>query len=758
MKEKIDIKKALSPCMERQPAYCSLRCPFHMDVINFLEKLQRKSFDAAFRVFRDACAFPGIVSVLCDEACKAACPRKDKDGAVEMGALERASLNYTGNKEPRDYNIPAKAEKVAVIGGGISGLACALRLASKKYSVTVFEREDETGGQLKKLLPREVYRSDIDLQFRYETVDWKLGTEVSGLGKISGNYEAIYIATGKGGFEFGLKPKENGKRYAVTNQAGIFSGGSLLGWDAVNSIAGGLEAATVIEGYLMTKTPGDPYFNKCMTAEYEPYVGEASGPVKAASEDGMYSKEEAVQEASRCVKCCCNACVRSCDLMQYYKKSALKMADDVRATSETEGVRCDITVATKLMAACNQCGSCTHACPKDIDFEKIILQGRRALYQKNAFPWAYHEFFLRDMAFSNSKACRMAYSPQATGAKSRYLFFPGCQLGASDPRYVTESYQLLLEHYPDTSLLVGCCGAPAVWSGNEELQEEVFHSFREEWNQKGKPVLIFACANCRKTFKEYLPKMEGIFLYDLLGDFQKEPKMNLAGKTCTVFDPCAARYEEGVQHSIRDLLNRTGCRQEVAAEEREDARCCGFGGHVYAANPEYARRVAVKRLEAKKEDAVYVTYCVNCRDIFADQGGKALHILDVYFGLNNEDRPAPTVSRRRENRLLLKQELEEWLIGKKHENPASESSLQVKISEPLRQQLSRELILEKDIEEIIRFCEETEQKVQDKDTGHFFGHKEVGCMTFWVEYTAEDGKITLVDAYAHRIKILEGRK
>ncbi|MDD3438757.1 MAG: amine oxidase, partial [Clostridiaceae bacterium] len=77
------------------------------------------------------------------------------------------------------------------------------------------------------------------------------------------------------------------------------------------------------------------------------------------------------------------------------------------------------------------------------------------------------------------------------------------------------------------------------------------------------------------------------------------------------------------------------------------------------------------------------------------------------------------------------------------------------ITPELRQKLHKEMILETDIETVIEHCESTWRKVQIPESGHFFGHLQIGKMTYWVEYLPEDGKFNLINAYCHRMSIEE---
>ena len=133
-------------CLEKELPPCTSACPFGLDVREFIPRMERGAFNLAYRLYVNAVAFPRIVSEICCEGCKEVCPKKESGGGVNLRMLEKAAVAYASRRTPNNYSLPPKGKKIAVIGAGISGLACALRLASKKYDVDVYEREERIGG------------------------------------------------------------------------------------------------------------------------------------------------------------------------------------------------------------------------------------------------------------------------------------------------------------------------------------------------------------------------------------------------------------------------------------------------------------------------------------------------------------------------------------------------------------------------------------------------------------------------------------
>jgi len=736
---------SITECLQNEPPFCTVACPFHLDVRDFIDKLKRGGFQAAYRAYGNAVGFPAIVAALCDEPCRGVCPRKDSGGAIDMRRLEQAAIDNARSLDPNSYNVPPKHKSIAIIGAGPSGLACALRLAARGYAVTVFEKTGRIGGHLYDVLDPGIFLPEIERQFKHVEYELRLNTEVQSLDDLA--FDAIYVATGKGGPDFGLTP--SGAGAFASTKPGVFIGGSLVGANSMRAIADGLQASTAIERWIKTGGMNQPREAGGTKLEIDVARIPPVEPVPPA--DGRtYAREDAVVEAARCLQCTCDVCFRACDLMHYFEKFPKRIADEVEITIHPGTLDGNGTVATRLISTCNQCGLCKEVCPKGIDTGDLLLKSHRIMRAKGAMPWAFHEFFLRDMAAANGEAWLSRMPPGHE--RCRYMFFPGCQLGASDPRYVAESYRFLLGVRPDTALTLGCCGAPAEWAGDEPVRDAVTEKIRRSWIAFGRPVVVFACPTCRQIFGRHLPEIEGVFLYDLMREQGLNPPVRADGEIVSVFDPCSSREEPGVQDSVRELARRAGFRLEPLPMEGRFARCCSWGGQVSIAYPPYARAVVKDRIE--ENDRPYLAYCANCRDIFAAAGKPVRHILDVMLGLNGPDRRPPTVTGRRRNRMILKRRvLAEWW---NEPGEPEERRMTLHIAPELARKLSDDMILETDIEAVIAFCERTGRKVCDPATGNFSGHLQIGPMTFWAEYRpAAGGGFELVNAYGHRMSIEE---
>ena len=752
----LEKEKIKNFCLEKEPSPCVSSCPFHYDVRSFISRVRRGGYNFAYRLFADAVCFPEIVSELCDASCASACPLVHADGAVDLRELERACLAYASNKEPNSYNMPQKSARIAIVGAGPAGLACLVKLTNRKYKVTVFEKSDRIGGSLWKLLPEEVFMCDIELQLKNEKYELLLNREIKELSEIEDDFEAIFIAAGSGSSicRTSAFPAVADAPLPLGTKA--YAGGSLVGSSsAVASIAQGIKAASLIEAFVKTGNlkGAEPYSHTKIKINPEQIKG---SPAVQPGADGLFSKEGAKAEAKRCIMCRCDFCARSCDLMEYYQKFPKLIEQEVHITIYPGTLDGNGTVSTRLISTCNQCGLCSAVCPENIDVGLFLRESHAAMKEKGAMPWAFHEFWLRDMEHADSEAAAFSYTP--TGCeKSRYLFFPGCQSGASKPDYVLKPYAKLLEALPDTSILVGCCGAPAMWAGDKELYAKRRKSLSVEWEKLGRPVLVCSCPTCMEFFREYMPEIKIISLPELLSKKGiVVPIANDAG-VAALFDPCASRNFPAMQLTARKLAAAAGFELAPLEYEGKKAKCCSWGGQVEIANPPYAKWVKEKRIA--ESELPYIAYCTNCRDIFAEAGKPVKHLLDVLFDMGGWNEKPPTWSERHRNREYLKKALlkEYRTAGAKGaaegEAETKKMKHKLKLEPELAAKLSRVKILEDDILDVIAFCEESGRKLVEPKTGHFIGYREVGHMTFWAEYLPEGSDYRLFNAYGHRMKI-----
>ena len=738
-----DATAYVARCFNGEPASCSFACPFSLDIRSFNDKVSKGRWLPAYKLLRNAVIFPSVVAALCPQPCREHCQRTPLgDEALAMRDLETAAIKYAKNRKPEQYVIPPKTQKIAVVGAGPAGLACALSLSQKKYIVTVFDRAPGWGGTLRQHPRFPEFEEDFRLQFSVVDAEFRFGTEITGLDALN-EYDAVYIATGKDGNVFGLLPSWNSE-LLTTSDPKVFLGGELTGVSLMEVIVQGAEASRFIEGYLQTgktsRMGGTPPDRK-NCERYLCHDGEEKKPLVPKSDGEVYTEAEARAEAARCFLCDCDACEAQCEMLKWYRKKPQKLGLEAYTDSIANSLVSTRTL-TREAYSCNLCGHCKSVCPVDVDIGALLQFSRADRAEQDKQVPAFHDYWLRDFDFNRTEGA-FAASPSGQATCS-YAFFPGCKLGASNPEHVKKAYGWLLNKY-NAGIVLNCCGAPAYWAGEMARLTTHHKDIKNIWTNLGKPAFVFACAYCENVFREFLPDIPRVSLYELLArDEALIPSRPFV--SATVFDPCAARHAPEMQKAVRALAERSGA---ALNELKEPNRCCGFGGHMSLANPELYKQITSNRAAASEKP--YIAYCANCKEIFRLQGKPVAHVLDTVF-LLDADAPVPSLQQKKENSLEVKRELMRALTGEDF-TPASQpwDGLELVIGDRLLEEMNRKLIITDDLREAIWNAGESGDAFVDPD-----GVRQCSmikpALTTWVQYRpVTSGKYEILDAFTHRM-------
>lgn len=334
MKEKKNGSKKMlemeNICIQGFPPACTSACPVHVDVSNMIKEIVKGNYSSALKIFRQKVYFPRIVGRICDHPCERKCLRKNVDESISISLLERACVEY-GNFEKDIWKKPfrKKPQKIAIIGGGLSGLSAAVFLSEKGYMVSVFEQESHVGGQIWKfseeMLPRREMIADFALIDFFE-IEIKIETRV-GQGlfqKIISQFDAVYIGTGKPGLsQFSLENQIDFTTYA-TKIPGVFAGGSVMRkeevYSSIASISDGRRAGISIDRFLKKSSLTESRENEGSGETKLIMNMENIGQINRINPMGnSYTQEEAEKESVRCLQCKCLECVKACKYLEGYE-------------------------------------------------------------------------------------------------------------------------------------------------------------------------------------------------------------------------------------------------------------------------------------------------------------------------------------------------------------------------------------------------------------------------------------------------------
>jgi glutamate synthase (NADPH) small chain len=752
--EQARLRELEEQCIQDCVPPCSSACPLHVDVRQLVQAIRNEDYSGGTKVFRKSVPFPEIVARTCDEPCRQHCNRAKIGGEIEVAALELACLSQS-NEPPAKWTIlPKKKARVAVLGGGLSGITAAFDLARKGYSVSLFEWTDHLGGRLwqysEDLLPRAVLLRELDAICQVG-VELHLGRQADPR-DLSAQYDAVYLGPGQDGAA-GFDLAELDRVTFQFGQTNVFGGGSWLhAPSTIFSISDGRRAAISIDRFLQkvsltASRVNEGAYDTCLVTNIsEIPVVDVRLPADPAA---GFSPAEAKAEADRCLLCECMECVKVCEYLKHYNNYPRKY---VREIYNNLSIIMRTRTANKFINSCTLCGLCKEVCPTDFDMGQVNKEVRRTMVQTKKMPASAHDFALRDMAFSNSPRFADVFLP-AGKETCGDLFFPGCQLAASNPEYVDRLCADLRGILPEMGVMLGCCGAPADWSGEEDIFNATILALRERWQDLGRPRLVLACSSCNRVFKEQFPEVETISVWELFEQHGLFPADKRSDRRMVVHDPCTSRYETAWQDSARAGLKRMGVEFGELKMSRNLTECCGYGGVAWLANPEMVQDIIDRRVHENEAD--YVTYCVMCRDLFANRGKPTLHLLDLLYGqdLNRlAVRRPPNYSQRHENRIRARGAVARQYSRKEVELVETYDHYQLILSDEIRNRLEDRLILVEDVQKVVEFAETSGMKFLNNENGHVLSYFRPNLITYWVEYTPEDGGYRIHDAYSHRME------
>ena len=217
-------------CLNCKNMPCVGGCPVRIHIPAFIAKVAEGKFEEAYKIITEASSLPAVCGRVCpqENQCEKYCVRGIKGEPVAIGRLERYVADRHNALEANEVQKPvSNGHKVAVVGSGPAGLACAGELAKGGYEVTVFEALHVAGGVLvygipEFRLPKSIVAKEIDglkaLGVKFET-NTVIGKTLS-IDELQDSFEAVFIGSGAGLPKF--------MRIAGENLRGVYSANEYL--------------------------------------------------------------------------------------------------------------------------------------------------------------------------------------------------------------------------------------------------------------------------------------------------------------------------------------------------------------------------------------------------------------------------------------------------------------------------------------------------------------------------------------------------
>jgi len=301
---------------KRGTAPCRIACPAGVNAQGYVALISQGKFKEALELVRRAMPFAGVLGRVCTHPCELECERGKFDEPVSIRALKRFIADYELKTE-REKVVPietTKDSKVAVIGSGPAGLACAYDLIREGYAVTVFESLPRAGGLLRYgipeyRLPKEVLDNDISY-IQELGVEIKTKSPVEDLAEVfNQGYAAIFIASGaQGSQKMGIPGEETsgvihaldflrmvnaGVDIKLGNKVVVVGGGNAAIDAARASLRLGAREVTVV--YRRSRDEMPAISSEVEEAEHEGIkIHFLATPTKVLSRDGRLSAIECI--------------------------------------------------------------------------------------------------------------------------------------------------------------------------------------------------------------------------------------------------------------------------------------------------------------------------------------------------------------------------------------------------------------------------------------------------------------------------------
>ncbi len=150
-----DAKTQSARCMDCGTPFCMTGCPVNNIIPDFNDLVYRQDWQAAIETLHSTNNFPEFTGRVCPAPCEEACTLRINNDAVGIKSIEHAIIDRAWEEKWVKPATPAtrSGKRVAVVGSGPAGLACAQQLARAGHEIVVFEKNDRVGGLLRYGIP-----------------------------------------------------------------------------------------------------------------------------------------------------------------------------------------------------------------------------------------------------------------------------------------------------------------------------------------------------------------------------------------------------------------------------------------------------------------------------------------------------------------------------------------------------------------------------------------------------------------------------
>ena len=191
-------------CLYCFDAPCTTACPAHIDVSKFIGMTRSGNVIGSAEVVKSANPLANVCGKICPEEiyCQSVCNRALLDKPIRIRELHRFVTEHEARSGYREISkLPSRPARVAVVGGGPSGLSCAFELSRRGYRVTLFDKTGLGGVPGNSIPAFRLSTDELNDDLKFLSKNFKVvkkDIDATTFAKVKREFDAIYIAIGLG--------------------------------------------------------------------------------------------------------------------------------------------------------------------------------------------------------------------------------------------------------------------------------------------------------------------------------------------------------------------------------------------------------------------------------------------------------------------------------------------------------------------------------------------------------------------------------
>ena len=184
---------------------CMYNCPANVNIPGYIALIRDERYADAVNLIREDNPFPTACAFVCERPCEAQCRRTLIDAEINIRGLKKFAVDQIhADKIPSPPRNVDTGKRIAVVGGGPSGLTCAYFLSRMGHSVVVYEAKEKLGGMLRYgipgyRLPKDRLDEDINAILALGGIEVRLNVSIGkdiAAEDLEKEYDAVYLSIG----------------------------------------------------------------------------------------------------------------------------------------------------------------------------------------------------------------------------------------------------------------------------------------------------------------------------------------------------------------------------------------------------------------------------------------------------------------------------------------------------------------------------------------------------------------------------------